>query len=49
MRICPKCSKQVTDESRICRDCGAILDELPEDPRLVESGEYADVRKLPTQ
>jgi len=25
VRICPKCSKQVTDDSRICRNCGAIL------------------------
>jgi uncharacterized protein YqfA (UPF0365 family) len=25
VRICQKCSKQVTDDSRICRNCGAIL------------------------
>lgn len=30
MRICRKCSKQVSGESRICRDCGAILDDVPE-------------------
>jgi hypothetical protein len=25
VRICTKCSKQVTDDSKICRNCGAIL------------------------
>lgn len=29
MRICPKCSKRVLDESKICRDCGAILEDVP--------------------
>ncbi len=28
MRICPKCSKQVSDGRKICRDCGAILAEV---------------------
>ena len=31
MRICPKCSKRVSGDSKICRDCGAILEDLPED------------------
>ena len=31
MRMCRKCSKQVSDESKICRDCGAILEEVPDD------------------
>ncbi len=30
MRICPKCSKQISGESKICRDCGAILEDLPD-------------------
>lgn len=32
MRICRKCSKQGRNESRICRDCGGILEEVPDDP-----------------
>jgi len=31
MRICPKCSKQVSDDSKICRDCGAILEEVTDE------------------
>jgi len=31
MRTCPKCSKQASDESKICRDCGSILDDIPDD------------------
>ena len=31
MRICPKCSKRVSGDSKICRDCGAILEDIPED------------------
>jgi len=31
MRICPKCSKRVSGDTKICRDCGAILDDLPDD------------------
>src|SRR3990172_3240102 len=31
MRMCRKCSKQVSDDIKICRDCGSILDDLPED------------------
>lgn len=27
MRICRKCSKQASDGSKICRNCGAILEE----------------------
>lgn len=31
MRICPKCSKQAGDGSKICRNCGAILEEVPDE------------------
>lgn len=31
VRICRKCSKQVSDDRKICRDCGAILDEIPDE------------------
>ena len=31
MRMCVKCSKKVRDDSRICRDCGAILEDVPDD------------------
>lgn len=31
MRICRKCSKQVSDNSKICRDCGAILEDIPDE------------------
>ena len=31
MRICRKCSKRVSDDSKICRDCGAILEDIPDD------------------
>ena len=24
MRMCPKCSKQVSDDNKICRDCGHV-------------------------
>jgi hypothetical protein len=30
MLICPKCQKEFGDGSKICRDCGAILDEAEE-------------------
>ena len=30
MLICPKCRKEFDDGSKICRDCGAILDEVEE-------------------
>lgn len=30
MLICPKCSKTFSDDSKICRDCGAILEPLAE-------------------
>ena len=30
VRTCQKCSKRVTDDSKICRDCGAILAEIPD-------------------
>ena len=29
MRICRKCEREVDDDSRICRRCGSILDEVP--------------------
>ena len=41
MRICRKCSKQISDDIKICRDCGAILEELQDDslpPVVVEPG-----------
>jgi hypothetical protein len=28
MRVCPKCSKRSGDENKICRNCGAILDDV---------------------
>jgi hypothetical protein len=31
MRRCPKCSLAFTDSARICRSCGAILDEVPDE------------------
>jgi hypothetical protein len=31
MRMCLKCSKKVSDNSKICRDCGAILQDIPDD------------------
>jgi uncharacterized OB-fold protein len=29
--MCRKCSKQVSDDRKICRDCGAILEEVPDE------------------
>lgn len=34
MRMCVKCSKKVTDDSKICRDCGAILEDILDDSAL---------------
>jgi len=31
MRICRICSKQVSDDRKICRDCGAILEDIPDE------------------
>lgn len=31
MRICPKCSKRVSGDNKICRDCGAILEDMPDE------------------
>ena len=31
MRICPRCSKRISDDRAICRDCGGILEEVPDD------------------
>jgi len=39
MRGCPKCSAQYGDESKICRNCGAILEDVAEEPSV----EPADV------
>jgi hypothetical protein len=36
VRKCPKCKKKFQGRSKICRDCGSILDDvesLPEEPR----------------
>ena len=37
MWVCPKCSNQISDGSKICRQCGAILEEV-EDKALTEGG-----------
>jgi hypothetical protein len=37
VRICRKCSKQARDDSKICRDCGAILEDVPEEAVPVAS------------
>jgi hypothetical protein len=37
MRMCRKCSKQASADSKICRDCGAILEEVP-DQEVPETG-----------
>jgi len=31
MRVCRICSKQVSDDRKICRDCGAILEDIRDD------------------
>jgi hypothetical protein len=31
MRICRKCSKEVSDNSKICRNCGGILVDIPDE------------------
>ncbi len=41
MRFCKKCAKQATEESKICRQCGGILDNIP-DAEIV--GESAPAR-----
>ena len=46
MRICQKCSKQVSDESKICRDCGAILEEIPDEPLPGENPQSAFGRSM---
>ncbi|MHB0955018.1 MAG: hypothetical protein ACYC0X_01430 [Pirellulaceae bacterium] len=35
MRMCLKCSKKVSDNSKICRDCGAILQDVPDNSVVV--------------
>jgi hypothetical protein len=37
MRICRKCGKQYGDANRICRDCGAILDDMAAEASPVEA------------
>jgi len=39
MRHCPKCLLTFSDLSRICRSCGAILDEGPSGPEALGPGE----------
>ena len=31
MWVCPKCLKQISDGSKICRECGAILEEVEDE------------------
>ena len=40
MRMCLKCSKKVSDDSKICRDCGAILEDIPDDSVPGTGGEW---------
>ena len=42
MWMCPKCSKQISDGSKICRECGAILEEV-EDHDLTEGDSQSDL------
>ncbi|MHB0960520.1 MAG: hypothetical protein ACYC0X_31040 [Pirellulaceae bacterium] len=39
MRMCLKCSKKVSDNSKICRDCGAILQDIPDDSVVVAAAQ----------
>jgi len=49
MRFCQECSKQVSDDSKICRDCGAILEEVPNEPLPGESPQSFSGRSMPRQ
>lgn len=40
MQFCPKCSKTYNDESKICRQCGAILEKV--DPQLRDDKDVVD-------
>jgi RNA polymerase subunit RPABC4/transcription elongation factor Spt4 len=40
MLLCRKCNKRVTEARKICRACGSILEEVPED--LPEAGNTQD-------
>jgi hypothetical protein len=44
MLICPKCSKTFEDGSKICRDCGAILNpvEIPQQEETPTESVFAD-------
>ncbi len=37
MRFCKKCAKQATEESKICRQCGGILEDIPDAEVVGES------------
>jgi predicted RNA-binding Zn-ribbon protein involved in translation (DUF1610 family) len=37
--MCLKCSKKVSDNSKICRDCGAILQDIPDDAVVVAAAQ----------
>lgn len=47
MRHCPKCDLRYDDSSKICRSCGAILDEVPE-PEVESPQATVDATPLPT-
>ena len=59
MWMCPKCSKQISDGSKICRQCGSILEEAEDngptekDPQSDLSGQLGQVlvtdEKKPSQ
>jgi len=46
MRMCLKCSKKVSDDSKICRDCGAILEDIPDDSVPGTDGEWKPASQL---
>ena len=46
MRMCLKCSKKVSDDSKICRDCGAILEDIPDDSVTGTSSESKPASQL---
>lgn len=46
MRMCLKCSKKVSDDSKICRDCGAILEDVPDDSMPETDGEWKPSSQL---
>ena len=44
MRVCQRCSKRISDDRTICRDCGGILEEVPDDelPRETITSSFPD-------